>query len=143
MTFGPSYFDAFATFPNARYIFDIPLAYQNHSNSLLFSDAAYRSIGPEKIFALELGNEVNLYRGNVRPGDWSPSDYVSQWSRWTDDIDTRLNVTNNTKLWQAAATSAKTVNMFLPGYNPDDPFKIPNTFEKGGLRKDDPRIKST
>ncbi|EXJ71433.1 uncharacterized protein A1O5_05241 [Cladophialophora psammophila CBS 110553] len=123
LTFGPSYFESFTNFPDARYILDLPFAYKNRTNSLRFIDAAYRKIGADRIYALELGNEVNLYR--------------------QPDIVASLGVGNDTKVWQAAATSAETVNLLLPGYQPDNPWQIPGIFENGTLVKDQQRIKST
>ncbi|KIX04936.1 uncharacterized protein Z518_05807 [Rhinocladiella mackenziei CBS 650.93] len=142
LTFGPSYLSAFANFPEARYILDVPFAKENHSNSLLFIEEASRIIGSEKIFAIELGNEVNLYPGGNRPGDWNISDYVSQWTKWTSDIDKSLNMTDKTKIWQAAAISAMTTNSLLPNFKPNNPWEIPSIFDQAGLVKEAPRIKS-
>ncbi|KIW91218.1 uncharacterized protein Z519_08114 [Cladophialophora bantiana CBS 173.52] len=130
MTFGPSYFESFTNFPDAGYILDIPFSYKNHTNSLHFIDVAYRKIGAGHIYALELGNEVNLYR---QPLDWSIADYVSQWTVWTSDIAASLGVGNDTRVWQAAATS---VNPLLSGYQPDNSWQIPTIFKNGALVKD-------
>ena len=143
MTFGPSYFDVFKYFPDARYIFDIPFAYENLSSSLIIAEAAYTAIGPENILALELGNEVNLYPGHTRPSDWTASDYVSQWTEWTDDIEARLNLTNTTKIWQAAAVSAETTNSLISNdATVDGQWDIRDLFNDANLVQDQARIKS-
>ncbi len=143
MTFGPSYFDIFEYFPDARYIFDIPFAYEHLSSSLIIAQAAYAAIEPENILALELGNEVNLYSGNTRSSDWTASDYVSQWTEWTDDIEARLKLTNTTKIWQAAAVSAETTNSLLSSpATVDGQWDIRDLFNDANLVQDQARIKS-
>ena len=78
------------------------------------------------------------------PGkNWDISEYVSQWAAWTTDIVASLGLGNNTNIWQAAATSAQTVNPLLPKYIANNPWKIPSIFKTGGLYKESHRIKST
>ena len=120
MTFGPSYFDAFANFPRARYIVDIPFAYGNISNSLLFADVAAQKI--DNILALELGNEINLYPGRDRPGDWFVAHYMQEWTNWTVRIDEDYE-------WQVGALSAEVTNGLLPGSHPGE-WSIRKIFEQ-------------
>ena len=127
--YGPKYFSSFKNFPNARYIVDVPFAYNNLSNSLGFVGAAVEAIGKENIFALEIGNEVNLYGSSLRQ-DWSPAEYAKQWTHWADEVSDRTGLRGK-KVFQAAAISAVTTNVFFEAYREDDPWEIPNMFRQG------------
>ena len=79
MTFGPSYFDAFATLPNARYVIDIPMKKNKIENSKVFAKDAYGKIGAAKVVALEIGNEPNNYGKSI-------ADYLKKWANWSAQI---------------------------------------------------------
>lgn len=58
---GPSYFDAFKNFPEAQYIFMVPLSHRNLSNSIEWARQGLAAIG-DRLQALEIGNEPDIYR---------------------------------------------------------------------------------
>ncbi|KAF2260109.1 hypothetical protein CC78DRAFT_585212 [Lojkania enalia] len=74
MTFGPSFFDAFAVLPNARYVIDIPMKKDNLENSKAIAKDAYQKIGAEKIVSFEIGNEPNNYGQNM-----DMAKYIKKW----------------------------------------------------------------
>lgn len=113
MTFGPSYFDAFATVPNARYVIDIPMKKGDLQNSERFVKDAYRLIGADNIVALEIGNEPNNYGKSI-------TDYVRQWKNWSAQILDTLGLNADTAIYQAVALSSETGKTFFPGGTPDD-----------------------
>lgn len=114
MTLGPSYFDSFANFPEARYIVDVPMAKNDLNNSLLFVKEAYKTIGASNIYAFEISNEPN-YPGHVRLEHWSMTDFASQWRNWSDNISKALELSKDSKIYQAIALSSETDVTGLPG----------------------------
>lgn len=59
---GPSYFDGFKKFPNAKMTFQAPLGPDtNNSESLKYVRRAYKALGTERVTAIALGNEPNFY----------------------------------------------------------------------------------
>ncbi len=122
LTLGPTYFDTFATLPNARYIVDIPFASNNLTNSKEFAKAAYDRIGPSNIFAFEIGNEVNNYGHDVRK-HWSIPKYISQWSNWSKQILNTLGLSQDDKIYQAVALSSEEGPEHLPG-DPKSDWKM-------------------
>jgi hypothetical protein len=113
MTFGLTYFDAFATIPNARYVIDIPMKKGNLQNSQRFAKDAYRKIGADSIAALEIGNEPNNYGKNI-------SDYINQWKNWSALILDTLGLDANTAIYQAVCLSSETGKTLFPGGTPDN-----------------------
>ncbi|KAF2192591.1 glycoside hydrolase family 79 protein [Zopfia rhizophila CBS 207.26] len=62
---GPSYFDLFSRFPNARFSFQAPLGENvNKTNVLAYVQRAYKSIGANRVDSIALGNEVGHYEPN-------------------------------------------------------------------------------
>lgn len=112
MTLGPSYFDAFATIPNAKYVIDIPMKKGNLQNSKLFAKAAYQKVGASNIEALEIGNEPNNY-------DKSKDAYIKQWSNWSSEISTALGLGEDDKIYQAVAMGSETGGTGFPGGTSD------------------------
>lgn len=60
-TIGPSYWDLAKSFPDAQYIIQVPLATTNVSESVAWARSAVDTIGWDKIQAIEIGNEPDLY----------------------------------------------------------------------------------
>lgn len=113
MTFGPSYFDAFATLPNARYVIDIPMKKNKLENSKAFAKDAYKKIGATKVVALEIGNEPNNYGKSI-------ADYVKQWTNWSAQILKTLGLNENEKIYQAVCLGSETGITKFPGGTPKD-----------------------
>ncbi|KAK5164063.1 uncharacterized protein LTR77_010154 [Saxophila tyrrhenica] len=61
---GPSYWDLTDLVPDAVYVIQVPLAVTNVSESVLWAKTAIESIGIDRIQALEVGNEPDLYADN-------------------------------------------------------------------------------
>jgi hypothetical protein len=99
MTIGSSFFESFKTLPRAKYIIDIPFAHGNLTNAVAFAEAAYKVIGAENIYALELGNEPNNYANVSRPADYTTLDYISEWTSWTNTISSSLGLSSSDKIW--------------------------------------------
>ncbi|KAH8807565.1 hypothetical protein F5884DRAFT_833299 [Xylogone sp. PMI_703] len=127
LVLGPSYFDTFATLPNAQFIIDIPFATNNLANSKQFAKKAYNQIDPSNIFAFEIGNE-------------SIPKYIKQWINWSREILDTLGLPDDSKIYQAVSLSSEEGPNFLPG-DPSSAWKIPNIF-KQGLNETESRIKS-
>lgn len=133
MTFGPSFWESFKTYPFAQYILDIPFARLNLTNSLKFAKAGYQTIGSDKIIGMEIGNEPNFYsNANDRGPGYGPAAYAKEWANWTGLIDAALGIENDTKFYEAA-TIASMANL--------GEWAIPTVFADG-LQKWTNRIKS-
>ena len=61
LSLGPSYFEAFKNFPDAKYIFMVPLAHRDLNNSIEWARQGLEIIG-DRLQALDIGNEPDLYR---------------------------------------------------------------------------------
>ncbi|KAF7192181.1 Beta-glucuronidase [Pseudocercospora fuligena] len=64
---GPSYFKAYDSFPNAKFVFMVPLEHSNIENSLAWAEKGLAVIG-SRLDALESGNEPDFYGGFTIPG---------------------------------------------------------------------------
>lgn len=106
LRFGPSYFDSFANFPNAKYIVDIPMAKGGSNNTLNFARAAYNSIGADRIEQLEIGNEPNFYPGADRKHPYRPREYVKEWIRLANAVLEALGIDQNKPIFQAVALAS-------------------------------------
>jgi hypothetical protein len=60
-TIGPSYWDLCASFSDAEYIIQVPLATANISETVAWTQSAVNALGWDKIQAIEIGNEPDLY----------------------------------------------------------------------------------
>ncbi|KAF7325385.1 F-box only protein 21 [Mycena venus] len=76
---GPSYFDTFKRFQSARFSFQAPLTnHVNATNVIAYVQHAYDAVGPSRVDAIALGNEVNFYEHSAaefwtrRPGAGNP-----------------------------------------------------------------------
>ncbi|KAL1602679.1 hypothetical protein SLS60_006097 [Paraconiothyrium brasiliense] len=108
MTFGPSYFDAFATIPNAKYVVDIPMKKNKLANSKAFAKAAYNKIGADNIVGLEIGNEPDNY-------GLSKQVYVNRWKKWSAQMMQTLDLGEQKKIFQAVCLASQTGKTGSPG----------------------------
>ncbi|ETS75105.1 hypothetical protein PFICI_13589 [Pestalotiopsis fici W106-1] len=60
-TIGPSYWELTSGFSDAQYIIQVPLATTNVSETIAWTQSAVDAIGWDKIQAIEIGNEPDLY----------------------------------------------------------------------------------
>lgn len=70
---GPSYFKAYNSYPNAQFLFMVPLEKNNIANSVAWAKEGLAVIG-DRLNALELGNEPDFYY------KFSPSSYVTNFN---------------------------------------------------------------
>jgi hypothetical protein len=130
LSIGPAFFEGFNQFPDARFHFHINLA-RNDSGALDAAVAeAQEAVNYIKgnLESLEIGNEVDVFRGTVRPLNWTVADFVSQWLEYSEAITEQVLQNNSFGLdpdliWQAPVYAKP-----LPR-NPG--FDIPNTFDNG------------
>jgi hypothetical protein len=77
-TIGPSYWKLATSFTNAQYIIQVPLATTNVSETVAWVQSAVATIGWDKIQAIEIGNEPDLYSNTFTGADGvalQPPDY--------------------------------------------------------------------
>lgn len=88
MHIGPSWFEAFANIPG-KYIYDAHFANNTagyQANSAAASAQALKYITFSNLDALEIGNEINFYRGSNRPSTYTVANYISEWKSYADSI---------------------------------------------------------
>ncbi|RMZ46452.1 hypothetical protein CA14_008247 [Aspergillus flavus] len=136
---GPSFFDLFANFPEARYVIDIPMYHDNLSNSILFAEAANKRIGASYIYAWEIGNEPDNY-GNTG-ADWNEKQFSEKWGNWSKAISKALNASLDSQTYQAVALSSQTGVTGTPGGDADS-WKIGEIFKQGGMEQYNERMKT-
>ncbi|KAI1328710.1 hypothetical protein F5Y16DRAFT_409628 [Xylariaceae sp. FL0255] len=61
LVIGPSYFEAFKNWPNARFELMIPFYNTTFSHSIEWAKAGINHIGIDNLYAVELGNEPTFY----------------------------------------------------------------------------------
>ncbi|KAK2589849.1 hypothetical protein QQS21_012471 [Conoideocrella luteorostrata] len=107
-TWGPTFFEGFKNFPGTRFVYDIPFAKLNRSNSLAQAKEALHSIGMENLEALEIGNEPDLYvRQGVRSKPYGPAEYSAEWKAYSDWLVASLGLPNK-PLFQALTFAGAT-----------------------------------
>ena len=85
---GPSFFEGFENFPGTPWTFQVNLA-NNRSNALENAIAEARMALDHiksDLVAFEIGNEPDLYPGDVRPVNYTSADYNMEWNRYADAI---------------------------------------------------------
>ncbi|PNY26843.1 glycoside hydrolase family 79 protein [Tolypocladium capitatum] len=60
-TIGPAYWELTKSFPNAKFIIQLPMAISNVSEAVAWAKSAAEIIGMDRIQAFEPGNEVDMY----------------------------------------------------------------------------------
>lgn len=87
ITLGASWVESFKHIPNANWTVQVPLARRNPvDNVVAFANACINAIpgGLQRVEAIEIGNEPDLYRSTPqpntdRPSSYSPADYAAEW----------------------------------------------------------------
>ena len=89
-SFGPPWLDSLKQFNNVAWTLQIPLANHpdgNTKNSVEFFNGMLQAIGGiANLTAVEIGNEPDLYAGEVRPENYTVADYVQEWKEYADAI---------------------------------------------------------
>jgi hypothetical protein len=90
--FGPEFYEGFNNWPNTQWIYDIPFAQKNHTDSVYEATYALKGIG-DKLFALEVGNEPDLYMNQgVRNSPYGPAQYASEWDEYVSFLTRNLSL---------------------------------------------------
>lgn len=88
VTVNEDFFTGLQNFPGSRWVFQVNLA-NNQSdrveNALLEARLALKYLGGS-LDAFEIGNEPDLYPGDVRAADYSVKNYVAEWQPFADVI---------------------------------------------------------
>ncbi|CAG8921660.1 unnamed protein product [Penicillium salamii] len=88
VSLGPVFFEGFENFPGTPWTFQVNLA--NNKSNALENALAEAKVALSHIrgdlYAFEIGNEPDLYPGDVRPLDYTVADYVKQWRTFADAI---------------------------------------------------------
>jgi len=81
-TFGRPWFDGFANLKNVTYTMHFALARdhgKNYTNAVQFTQRCIDSMGPEKLHAVAIGNEPDLFATqDQRPTSYGPAEYVDE-----------------------------------------------------------------
>ncbi|CAI7672156.1 unnamed protein product [Penicillium manginii] len=88
VTVGEVFFEGFDNFPGTPWTFQVNLA-NNKSNALenaLTEAKIALSHIKENLVAFEIGNEPDLYPGDVRPSNYNTADYVKEWTHYANAI---------------------------------------------------------
>ena len=119
---GPTYFDAFKDFQNQHFTFQAPMRPGiEWSESLEYVKRAYDAAGSDRVAAIALGNEVDLFE-EVFHVDYSVKDYVGNASELEKEITNALNLSPSSRIFEVLDTTAG---------NGDNPFSLPVTFKEG------------
>lgn len=83
---GPSYFDGFKGFQDFGFTFQAPLGPQlNISNTLLYVSQAYKNVGKDRLVAIAIGNEPDLYPGQYNV-DYTLDQFVNDSKTVMGDV---------------------------------------------------------
>ncbi|KAJ5297794.1 hypothetical protein N7508_008043 [Penicillium antarcticum] len=88
VSLGPVFFEGFDNFPDTPWTFQVNLA-NNKADRLEHALTEARvalSHIRGNLVAFEIGNEPDLYPGDVRPASYTVADYVREWREYADAI---------------------------------------------------------
>ncbi|THH33202.1 hypothetical protein EUX98_g989 [Antrodiella citrinella] len=100
-TYGPAWFESLDVFPNSSQIV-VTVNLANDTIDIARDQLAVhtKTIGWNRIRALELGNEPDHYAGAQRPSTWGSADYTAQYLGWTTFLSRNLSLPSH--IFQAA-----------------------------------------
>ncbi|KAJ5872105.1 uncharacterized protein N7529_004458 [Penicillium soppii] len=125
VSLGPVFFEGFENFPSTPWTFQVNLA-NNKSNALENALAEARAAISHirgNLYAFEIGNEPDLYPGDVRPLDYTVADYVKEWRSFADAISTEVLHGNRYGLNDWTLFQALTFVFNLNGFSTAQAFK--------------------
>jgi hypothetical protein len=97
-TIGPGFWDSIKLLPKGtKVILNLNLHTLNYTNTLAMAEAALKSLGPEQLDLLEIGNEPDHYLS------FTPQNYTAIWEPWAKNISETLGF--KTPRFQVAATA--------------------------------------
>jgi hypothetical protein len=78
---------SFKQFPKTKWTLQVPLARKNVKNGIEFAKACVNSMGPGNLYAMEIGNEPNLYvPQHHRPASYGPAEYAKEFKQYASDL---------------------------------------------------------
>ncbi|KXT00100.1 hypothetical protein AC578_5818 [Pseudocercospora eumusae] len=90
LTIGPAYFESYQTWPDVKYSHGFNLGKNSSAARKALVDSAPFAcktfLDNKKLLSWELGNEPDLFPGKVRPANWTESQYVAEWLKYTREI---------------------------------------------------------
>ena len=99
-TLGPSHFEAFTHFQNQLMTFQAPLGpFVNINDSVEYVKRAYYALGPQRVAAIALGNEVDVYPGQYNV-TYTIADYVRDATALGTAILAALDLPTDTKIFE-------------------------------------------
>jgi hypothetical protein len=136
LSFGPSYFESYGTWPGAKFIHGFNLAKNSSANRdalLASAPHACKALSNGNLLYWQLGNEPDLYKtsaqGIVRSSSWTEADYVAEWRNWTKQIASKIEascsgILSLAKAWYAPSfagtnNSLKPLKTWQSGLNND------------------------
>ncbi|KAF2265189.1 hypothetical protein CC78DRAFT_515682 [Lojkania enalia] len=98
---GPSYFNALSRFQFARFSVQAPLTdgNPNRTNIIAYIKRAYEALGPSRVDAIALGNEVNWYENNA-------AQYVADAHAAKDAVTFSLDL-GSSEIWEVVDTASE------------------------------------
>jgi hypothetical protein len=94
ISIGPSYFEAYNTWPGAKFSHGFNLGKNTTAamNTLISTvPLACKALSNGNFAHWEMGNEPDLFTGQVRPANWTEQDYVDEWLSKTRIVQRQLS----------------------------------------------------
>ncbi|CAG8091796.1 unnamed protein product [Penicillium salamii] len=125
VSLGPVFFEGFENFPGTPWTFQVNLA--NNKSNALENALAEAKVALSHIrgdlYAFEIGNEPDLYPGDVRPLDYTVADYVKQWRAFADAISNEVLHGNQYGLEDWKLFQALTFIFYFNGFSTAKAFE--------------------
>ncbi|KAL9056883.1 MAG: hypothetical protein Q9162_002654 [Coniocarpon cinnabarinum] len=114
-TIGPSFWPLLNNFNDARIVFQVPLGIDSIANAVSWTTAGVNALGLDRIEALEIGNEPDLYPNTDDAGQpllppqyqgaLDDPAYVFKYGAFSSAVASALNLPANDSLFQAFDTA--------------------------------------
>ncbi|KAJ5350891.1 hypothetical protein N7541_008618, partial [Penicillium brevicompactum] len=125
VSLGPIFFEGFENFPGTPWTFQVNLA-NNKSNALdnaLAEAKVALSHIRGNLYAFEIGNEPDLYPGDVRPLNYTVADYVGEWRAFANAISKEVLHNNQYGLEDWKLFQALTFIFYFNGFSTAQAFE--------------------
>lgn len=112
-TIGPSFWKLCDSFTDAEYIIQVPMATTNVSETIAWTQSAVDAIGWDRIQAIEIGNEPDLYSNSftgasgmkLQPPDYlgtlTNETYVENFTKYAAAVAAAVTLPSDQTVWQA------------------------------------------
>lgn len=99
---GPGYFDGFKNFQNQHFSFQAPMGKNvNTTGSLDYVTHAYQAVGADRVAAIALGNEIDVYGS-----PYSIQEYVTDAKTLEDNITEALGLSSDDRIFEVLDLAA-------------------------------------